>query len=210
MRHRDRTTALDLFPEHRDHAPAGAEDVAEADAQEPRPGSPGERLNGELRHALGGAHHAHRLHRLVGGDEHERLSAPAVGGFGQDLRAQNVGLDRLQRIPLHHRDVLVGGGMEHDVGTPGREGLLDSRRVPDVPEDRVQLEVGVALLEFALDVEQAPLVLLEQHEPRRRTRGDLLADLGPDRAPGAGHEHAPVAEVGPRRIQIQRDRLAAQ
>ena len=45
------------------------------------------------------------------------------------------------------------------------------------------------LLELAPDLEQAVLGVLDQHEPLRAHARDLAAQLGADRAAGAGHEH---------------------
>ena len=50
------------------------------------------------------------------------VSTPcSVGGVGDLLRAEDVVLDRLAGVPLHHRHVLVRGGVEDDVRALGGE-----------------------------------------------------------------------------------------
>ena len=62
--------------------------------------------------------------------------------------------------------------------------------------------------QLALDVEEVVLGVIEQHEQPRAHARDLPAQLGADRAAGAGHEHDAVAQVGARLLDLDRHGLA--
>ena len=80
-------------------------------------------------------HHARRIHRFVRADHHKRLRFELKRRVGDDLRAEDVVLDRFAGIVLHHRHVLVGGAMEDDLGVMGVEDLCDAAGVADVGDD---------------------------------------------------------------------------
>ena len=65
---------------------------------------------------------------LVGGDAHELRDVDPRHSVDHVERAEHVGADRLAREVLEHRDVLVRGGVEHDLG-PLRGGT--PRRSPE-------------------------------------------------------------------------------
>ena len=73
------------------------------------------RLDDQLGDRLRRAHHAGRIHRLVGGDQDEALDAVLASACGEDPGADDVVLDRLARVRLHQRHVLVRGGVEDEV-----------------------------------------------------------------------------------------------
>ena len=60
-----------------------------------------------------------------------------VGGVGDGLRAEDVVLDGLAGIELHQRHVLVGGGVDDDLGLVLLEDRLDARPVGDVADQRL-------------------------------------------------------------------------
>ena len=64
--------------------------------------------------------------------------------------------------------------------------------------------------ELALDLEEAGLAVVDEHEPGRAHAGDLPAQLGADRAARAGHEHHLAGEVPGDRREIDLDGLAAE
>ena len=79
-----------------------------------------------------GTHHADGTHRLVRAHQHERLLAEGQRGVGRGLRAEDVVLDGLAGVGLHHGHVLVGGAVEDDVRAVGVEDLADPPLVADV------------------------------------------------------------------------------
>ena len=78
--------------------------------------------------ALGGAHHARRVHGLVGRDHDEaRRRRALTAARGQQPRAADVVLDRLARVRFHQRHVLVRRGVEDDVGPVRRHHRVHAR-----------------------------------------------------------------------------------
>ena len=104
--------------------------------------------------------------------------------------------------------MLVRGGVKDDGRPVLLEDLPHLRRIPGVCENG-GCRVEVALVdELALDLEEAGLTVVHEHQPRGSHAGDLAAELRPDRAPGAGHEHDLAGEVARDRGQVHLDRLA--
>ena len=70
-------------------------------------------------------------------------------------------------------------------------------------------EVAV-VLELAADLEQVVLGVVDQHEPLRPDARDLAAELGADRAAGAGDQHHAAGEVGADAVDLDAHRVAAE
>ena len=64
------------------------------------------------------------------------------------------------------------------------------------------------LLELALDPEEVVLGVIEQDQPARADACDLPAELGADRAAGAGDQHHLAGEVAADAIQLHPHGLA--
>ena len=140
------------------------------------------RLDDPLAQRLRLAHHGLRVDGLVRRDEDEALRAELDGDVGDRARDERVVAHRLERVRLHERHVLVRGGVEDDGRAVLLEDLAHLRRVARVGENGSR-GVEVALVhELALDLEQARLAVVDEHEPGRAHARDLAAELGADRA----------------------------
>ena len=64
--------------------------------------------------------------------------------------------------------------------------------------------------ELALDLEQRPLGVVDEDQPRRPDARDLAAELRADRAAGAGDEHGVALEVRGDLVEVDLDLLAAE
>ena len=75
------------------------------------------------------AHHRARVRGLVGGDVHEagRNRTPPRSRASHQVPSTFV-RDRLDRVALEHRHVLVGGGVEHDLGPVALEDRAEPGR----------------------------------------------------------------------------------
>ena len=100
--------------------------------------------------------------------------------------------------------------MEDDVGLEALHHLEHPVRLLAVGEHR--LDAGeVALLDhLAVDLEEVVLGVVEHHQQARLDLGDLAAELGADRAAGAGDEDDAVAQVGADPVELADDRVAAE
>src|SRR6185437_5883291 len=79
-----------------------------------------------------------------------------------------------------------------------------------VGEDRDRSADVALLLEFAADLEQVVLGVVDEHELARPHAGDLAAQLRPDRAAGAGDHDDLAGQVGADALELLADRLAAE
>ena len=153
-------------------------------------GPPGGVRDEHLGDALAGAHDARRQDGLVRGDEDEALDAGGDRGVEEGHRPADVDVDRVRRMLLHHRHVLVGGGVEDDVRAPpvamsrsmaGRLATLARwARSSPLPWPRER-----AHLELALDQVEGALGAVHEDEAARAERVDLAGELGADGAAGA-------------------------
>jgi hypothetical protein len=106
--------------------------------------------------------------------------------------------------------VLVRGGVEDDLGPEALHHLVHAVLVAAVGEDRLANGEVAILDQLALDLEQVVLGVVDQHQQTRAHVRDLTAQLGADRAPGAGNDHRAVAQPGAHLLDLERDRLAAE
>ena len=84
------------------------------------------------------------------------------------------------------------------------------RAVADVGEHRDARREAALGDELTLDLEQRGLALVDEDQPLAADARDLPAELGADRAAGAGDEHRLVGEVRGDRREVDLDRLAAE
>ena len=96
--------------------------------------------------------------------------------------------------------MLVRGGVEHDVGLQPPHERGDAVAVADVGE----VELGRAL-ELTVHVVQVGLVVVEQDQAGGAQLGDLLGDLGADRAAGPGDEHGGARDDGADALDVGGD-----
>ena len=67
-----------------------------------------------------------------------------------------------------------------------------------------------ALAQLAVDLEEVVLGVVGEHEPADLHARELAAELGADRAAGAGHEHRAAAHVGAHGGRVELHGLAAE
>ena len=104
--------------------------------------------------------------------------------------------------------MLVRGGVEDDLRAVALEDLAHLRAVAAVGEHRDRRREVALVDELALDLEERRLALVDEHEPRRAEPRELPAELGADRAAGAGDEHGLVLDVRRDRLEVDLDLLA--
>ena len=121
----------------------------------------------------------------MAGEEDDLLRLHGLGGLEDVERAEDVGLEGLFRVLLHHADVLVGGEMEHDLRTGGLEDVLEAAAVGDVNEPGPHGDIAAGALHH-LDAQlvHAGLVGVDEVEGARPVVHDAARKLGADAAGG--------------------------
>ena len=150
------------------------------------------RLREHLGDSLGGAHHAGRIDRLVGRDEHEPIDAELLDGSQEVRCAEDIGLHRLRGPLLEDRHVLVRSGVEHDLGLHLLEDAARDSPVANVAQNGIGLERPMHAT--SQGVVQMRLVVVEGGHLDVIELEALADDLRPDRATGAGDQDATTAE----------------
>src|SRR5690606_10053187 len=197
VRHGDGPAGCDLALEDGYHAAAAAQHVAEADRHEllVRAGAPGRVLHQVLDEPLGGAHDRGGVHRLVRRDVHEVGDAVLERELDEVAAADYVVEDRLFRVLLHERHVLVSSGMEDDVGAVAVEDVVEPGAVLDGTDDAVVPDLGPVAVELSFERVDAVLAVAEEDQVGGVEAADLPHQLGADGAAGAGDHHALAAQV---------------
>src|SRR6516164_7554002 len=114
MRYCYRTATGDLPGKSLDYAAGRAEHISKPDGCKLRcVRASRERLQVNLRAPFGCAHHAARIDCFVGGDEDEAVDAMLDCQVSQQRGSEHIVADRLSRLVLHHRYVLVGSRVEN-------------------------------------------------------------------------------------------------
>lgn len=199
VRYRDGTARGDLLLERRHHGSGRTEDVAEADRHET--GMAGvrclERLQEYLGHALARSHYAGGIDGLVRRDEHEPPDAAFVRQTREVGGAHGIVPDGLARLAFHHRNMLVGRGMEEGIRPMPLEDGPDTHGIADVGHQGYDDSSAAALDQLLLDLEDLDLGTFDQEEGPRRLGQDLAAELAPDGATCSGDGHDLIADQAP-------------
>jgi hypothetical protein len=97
------------------------------------------------------------------------------------------------------------GGVEHHLRAPRPEDRLNRRRVTQVGQDHRRAVEQRAVVERQLQGVQGRLVAVEQHQLGGGVPMNLPAELRPDRAAGAGDQHALSGQVTRDGVQVGLD-----
>ena len=196
VRDRDGAAALDLPAEDRDHRAGRAEHVAEPHRDEPGRDVGSRSADDSTIHSQTAFDWPITFFAFaaLSVEISTKRSTPASIAASTSERVPRMLFDdRLQRVRLEHRARACRR----------RRGTATSRLVAleDLPHLRAVAAVGehrdrrleLALVdELALDLEERRLGLVDEHEPRGAEARELPAELGADRAAGAGDEHGLV------------------
>ena len=128
-----------------------------------------------------------------------RSTPTATAASATLTRAEDVGSDRLHRVRLEQRDVLVCGDVEDDLRSQLLEPIEQPVCVADVGERQFQRSTAG---ESGRDVMQMGFVVVEQDESGRLELVQLRGDLRADRAAGAGDQHPPTRDRRPDAVQV--------
>ena len=188
--HRDRAAARDLLAEFRNDAASGAEHIAEAHHDEPRPGRRIERLAHQLGQPFRCAHYIGWIDRLVGRNQDEPGCARIDRGTTGDIGAKRVVGQRLPSVfVFHQRHVFVGGSVKYRHRPVQCHQRRDARAVAHVGNRAHQRQGGRETLQFLTHGVQRQFAALDQHQLLRLEACDLPHQFGSNRATGTGNHH---------------------
>jgi len=111
---------------------------------------------------------------------------------------------------LHQRHMLVGGGVQQQIGGLGLHGGLQMGQVAHIAHQAHQFQLGVVQAQLLLDGVEAGLAPLIQHQARRPVARGLAAEFAADAAAGTGDEDGGAADHLADTGLVQLHRLAAQ
>ena len=131
-------------------------------------------LHDHLAQPLARAHDICGVDRLIGRYLNELLHAAGIRGTDEVERTEHVVADGLLRAGLHERDMLVRGGVEHDLGTVALHQAHESRAVADRAD--LDREVKVRTVsEFQLLLNVVGVILIDVEDDE--LLGGIFRDL---------------------------------
>lgn len=156
----------------------------------------GKGLDQHLTQALGAAHDAGGVDRLIGGQLHQPLHPMLAGAGEQIFGAEHVVFDRLGRADLHQRHMLMRRRMEHHRGMVGLKHFIQPLFIPDRADQHCYRHIpAILLLQLHLQVIRAVLIHVKDQQPFRGKTHHLTAQLTADAAAAACDQHRFARQV---------------
>ena len=168
------------------------------------------RLDDPLTQRLRLPHHRLWVRRLVGRDENETTCTERGRGVGERPGAERVVANGLDRVRLHHGDVLVGRGVEDDTRSVGLEHLTHLGGVLDIGDNREAEQKTAFPRKLAVDLEQRRLGVVDENELERAEPGELAAKLRANRAACTRDHDDLTGDVARDRFEIDLNWLSTQ
>ena len=170
----------------------------------------GEHLADDFGNALAGTHHAGRIHRLVGRDQHETFGTVADCLLGDRERGERVIAERLAQLVLQQRHVFVGGGVEHALRFRERKRVGAGGTIAAIADQAAQQQLRILRVQFLFDAVEVVLGQVQDRELGGAEACDLAAQFRTDRTAAAGDQHALAGEAAANRVPLQLHRIAAE
>ena len=190
MRDRHGTARFDLLFEQRNDGTVRSQHIAETHGNKFCVFAlTADGLHDHLAQTLGGAHNVGRIDSLVCGDLHENIRAILVRTAGNVQSAEHVVLDGLVRACLHERNVLMRRRIEYDLRPVLCKDVLHFAAVTNAADEDKQIEARYIAQQFLLNIVCVVLVDIEDDELFGFMGRDLTAELAPDGAASARHQH---------------------
>src|ERR1035441_6113759 len=159
--------------------------------------------NEQLCCALRNAHHTGWPNRLICGNHGKIVDSVLSRCTGDVPGPENVGFDRSEDVPLHQRNMLVGGCMIHNRRVIVLHHPFQSDTAGDTADLWVKSYVREAFSHLSVNMEKGSLRLIETHNGKRTEGSDLPADLRPDRARSTRHHDNPSLNALPNPVHIK-------
>lgn len=198
----ERPAILDLLTEQGDDTAIAAEHIAEAGGDETGDALYLACLNGfvetlhvHLADALGTAHHIGGVHGFVGGYHDKLLGAVLHCHIGNDTGAHYIVVNALAGVVFQHGHMLIGGGMEHVVGTVLREYHIHTSFLAYRHDNGLCRDVGVLLCHHEADVVLGCFGLVDEYQLCGLELGYLTYYLAADAACRTSDEHVLSLEL---------------
>src|ERR1017187_966097 len=162
-----------------------------------------ERANEQLCCALRRAHHTGRPNRLICGN-HDKIVDSMLGRRTGDVPGpEDVGFDGSEDVPLHQRNMLVGGCMIQNRRVIILHHPFQSATAGDTADLWVKSYVWEAFSHLSVNMEKGSLRLIETNNGKRMEGSDLPTDLRPNRTGSARHHDNPPLNALPNPVHIK-------
>ena len=210
----DRSTVAYLLLEDGDHAAVGAQDIAKPGGDELSHALHLSFLDGlvealtvDLTDALAAAHDVGRVYSLVRGDHDELPGHVLHCKVGYHTGTVDIVLHCYGRVVLHHRDMLVSGGVEDVFRSARGEYAFHMRGVGDACHDSLARYVREIPAHHPPDTVHWGLRLVYEGHPCRAELGHLAHYLRAYRPGRTGDEYPAALEHPPYGTHVHLDLL---
>ena len=167
-----------------------------------------EALDDHFAQTLARAHDICRIDSLVCTDEHKPLAAVHHSGIGRFICTDRIVFDCLARAVLHQRDMLVRRGMIYDVRPVIMKDLVHFAAVANRTDQNDEIQLGIFILQFKLDVIGVILIYIENDQLLRAVSGYLTAKLRADASAAACDHNGLSVDKAENLFEIWADRVS--
>ena len=133
-----------------------------------------------------------------------------MGGSCNVPRTAHVVADRLHRVVLHHRHMLVGSCMEYHLRQEAVEQGVNPLLLAYIGNDRNNPQLRELSSQLLFNMIERRLGTIQQHKLGWMVTADLTADLAADTAGSTSHQHTFSRQIAADGLLIQLDRIASQ
>src|SRR5690606_27901600 len=113
------------------------------------------------------------------------------GRFGHVSRPKNIACDRLVRMGLHQRNVLVRRGMENDMRFIRPKHAIHLGPVADISNNRRDKHIRKPLCKLLLDLEDTVFTMSDHTQLFASQGAYLPAQFAADGSPGPCNQYSP-------------------
>ena len=167
-------------------------------------------LDDHLAETLAGPHDIGGVDRLVRADQHKPLGSVFHRRESRLVGSDHIVFDGLVGTCLHQRHMLVGRRVIDDLRPICIKYHLHPAAVPDRADQRYQVQIGVFLLQFLLDIVGVVLVNIKDNQLLGMMSGNLSAELTSDRAAPSGNQNSLSLNIGEDLVHIDLDGIPSQ
>ena len=146
-------------------------------------------LHIHLCQTFGSSHNVGRVDGFIGRDHDELVYAVFDCHIGHVARAIDIRMDGFAGVLFHKGHMLVGSGMEDQLGMETLVDAFNTVDHADVSHDRGKLDIGKLFFQLQPDVMHRGFGTVEQNQLLQPEMAELAAEFATDGTGGSGNQY---------------------
>ena len=146
-------------------------------------------LHIHFRQTLGRSHDIGRVDGFIGRDHDELVYVVLDCHIGYVTRTVDIRMDGFAGVLFHQWHMLVGGGMEDQLGMETLIDAFDTMDHANVSHDRGKLDIGEFFFQLQPDVMHRGFGTVEQNQLLQPEMAELATEFATDGTGGSGNQN---------------------